>query len=254
MAFVLGVKIYDNSLESAVKTVIEKSINSKERKSLLISATSAHGIVISKIDKNFFNVLSNFYMNLPDGVPVVWVEKMKGYSKAERCSGPEFFEKVMIESRDTKIKHFLCGGKEGVAEELMEICEKKFGNKNVVGTFSPPFREMTEDELKYLAEKINSLGTNIVWIGLSTPKQEIFAFRLSKYVNVNFICTIGAAFDFHTGRLKRAPKFMQNIGLEWLYRLIMEPKRLWKRYFMVVPLFIYYNILEFFNGKFFQKK
>ena len=103
---------------------------------------------------------------------------------------------------------------------------------------------MTVEELKKLANEINELGVNIVWIGLSTPKQEIFASRLRKYTKVDFICTVGAAFDFHTGNVIQAPKFLQNTGLEWLFRLVVEPKRLWRRYFEIVPKFIYYNLIE----------
>ena len=135
---------------------------------------------------------------------------------------------------------------------LKKKVEVKFGNRNVVGTFSPPFREMTDNELKELAKDINSRKTNIVWIGLSTPKQEKFAYRLSKFTNVHFICTVGAAFDFHTGKVKQAPPFIQKLGLEWFFRLLMEPKRLWKRYFEIVPLFIWYNFLEFIKGDFFK--
>jgi len=111
---------------------------------------------------------------------------------------------------------------------------------------------MTDAELKELAEKINTVNTNIVWIGLITPKQEIFAYCLSKSTNVNFICTVGAAFDFHKGKVKQAPRWVQRIGMEWFFRLIMEPKRLWKRYFEIVPLFIWYNLIELIKGEFFK--
>ncbi|NQT26454.1 WecB/TagA/CpsF family glycosyltransferase, partial [candidate division KSB1 bacterium] len=168
------------------------------------------------------------------------------------CYGPDFFRDVIFATRDKNIQHFFCGGKGGVAKELKKVCEDKYHNYNVIGTFSPPFREMIDEELQALANKINQLGTDIIWIGLSTPKQEIFAHRLSKFVNVNFICTIGAAFDFHTGKVKQAPKWIQIIGAEWLFRLVMEPKRLWKRYLEIVPLFISYNLLEYIQGDFFK--
>ncbi len=236
--------MFDKSLNDAVNLVVEGCLNSNSKSPKLISATSAHGIVISCKDENFRKILSSFNINLPDGVPNVWVGRLKGAKKMKRCSGVDFFQEVMIATKDKNIKHFLCGGKSGVPEELKKTCEEKFGNKNIIGTYSPPFREMSEDEIKVLSNEINSLETDIVWIGLSTPKQEIFAYRLSKYLKVKFICTVGAAFDFHTGKLKRAPKFIQNIGLEWFYRLIKEPKRLFKRYATVVPLFIYYAVLD----------
>ena len=109
---------------------------------------------------------------------------------------------------------------------------------NVVGCFTPPFREMSDEEYRQLAEQINSLEVDIVWIGISTPKQERFAVRLAQYTQVHFICTVGAAFDFHTDRVREAPRWMQQHGLEWFFRLITEPRRLWRRYIKVVPLFI----------------
>ena len=128
--------------------------------------------------------------------------------------------------------------KPGVAEELKNVCGQTFNNNNIEGFYSPPFREMSDDEMKGFRKKFNNKNTDIVWIGLSTPKQEIFAYRLSKYTKVHFIITVGAAFDFYTGKVKQAPKYIQKAGLEWLFRLLMEPKRLWKRYFEIVPLFI----------------
>jgi N-acetylglucosaminyldiphosphoundecaprenol N-acetyl-beta-D-mannosaminyltransferase len=114
---------------------------------------------------------------------------------------------------------------------------------------------MTDNELKLLAEDINSKNTDIVWIGLSTPKQEIFAYRLSKYTNVHFLCTVGAAFDFHIGAVRQAPPVLQKMGLEWLFRLIMEPKRLFGRYLVIVPLFLYYGIFDIITYKInFKKK
>ena len=123
----------------------------------------------------------------------------------------------------------------------------KLGNSNVVGTFSPPFREMTQEEFKNLGTLINSSGANLVWIGLSTPKQEIFAMELSKYINVNYIITVGAVFDFFTNNLQRAPQWIQKIGLEWLYRLCREPRRLFKRYAEIVPVFIWLNLKSIFK-------
>lgn len=248
---VLTVNLYSGSIPSFTSTLIKFCNGEKQNK--LISATGAHGIITTHKQKNFREVLNLFYANLPDGMPGVWVGRLKGAKEMQRCYGPDFFSYTMLATGGEKIKHFFCGGKEGVAEKLKQVCEKKFSNENIVGTYSPPFREMTDAEMEELADEINSLNTNIVWIGLSTPKQEIFAYRLSKFTNVNFICTVGAAFDFHTGNVNQAPRWIQKIGMEWFFRLLMEPKRLWKRYFEIVPLFIWYNLLELIKGKFFQK-
>ena len=177
----------------------------------------------------------------------VWIGRKNGARQMERCYGPDFFKELMISSAGKPINHYLCGGKPGTADALKLNCEEKFNNYNICGTYTPPFREMSEDELQKLGESINALKTDIVWIGISTPKQEKLASRLKHYVNVHFIVTVGAAFDFHTGSIKQAPKWIQKNGLEWLFRLIQEPRRLYKRYLTIVPLFIYYNLKELFS-------
>ena len=243
MVKVLGIELNDSNLDSAVKKIVSE-VSKKKKKNLCISATGAHGLVTAKKDRKFRKILESFYLNLPDGQPAVWVGRLKGAKKMERCYGPDFFKDVTVLSANKDIKHFFCGGKPGVASELKTACARKFGNKNIVGTFCPPFREMTDAELKRLAEKINKSQADIVWIGLGTPKQEFFAHRLSKFTKVHFIVTVGAAFDFHTGKVKQAPKFMQRAGLEWFFRLCVEPRRLYRRYLEVVPKFIYYSIID----------
>lgn len=249
---VLGIDVYDRLLEDAVDDLITTCQNNTHPKPRCISATGAHGLVFSRKSDVFRDTLSNFYRNLPDGVPAVWVARLKGASSVERCYGPSFFEEVLRKTGPTPIKHFLCGGKEGVAEDLKIVCENKFQNHNCVGTFCPPFREMREEEMRSLGQTISDSGADIVWIGLSTPKQETFAMKLSDYTRAKFIVTVGAAFDFHTGKVREAPAWMQRNGLEWFFRLLTEPRRLWKRYAVVVPLFIYYNLKEIVTGTFFD--
>ena len=155
----------------------------------------------------------------------------------DRCYGPDFFAAIMQATSRLEVAHFFCGGKPGVPEELKQTVELKWGNKNVVGTYSPSFSPMQEDDWSNLVAKINESTAQIIWIGLSTPKQEKFAYELAKRVKVRYIITIGAAFDFHTGRLAQAPRWMQRNGLEWFYRLCKEPRRLCKRYIEIVPKF-----------------
>lgn len=248
MVKVLGVSLYSKDIPSAVNDVITVIEANTAKENKLISATGAHGIVTSKKDKAFKNILDNFYYNLPDGMPCVWVGRMKGAKGMKRCYGPDFFAALMQATSDKNIKHFFCGGKEGVADALKKACGEKFSNNNIVGTYSPPFREMTDEEMTALGNTIKASGANVVWIGLSTPKQEKFGTRLAKFTNVDFIITVGAAFDFHTGNVKQAPKWIQKSGLEWFFRMAMEPKRLFKRYVEIVPLFVFYNIGELFTG------
>jgi len=243
MIEVLGIPLYDSGMNGAVQNIID-ICKDQHKENRCISATGAHGLVFAKKNQEFSEILKSFYMNLPDGRPGAIVGKIKGAKDMEQCTGPDFFKNIMVATSQTQVKHYFCGGKEGVAEELKLNCGKKFNNNNIVGTYSPPFRTMTEEELKALGDEINSKNTDIVWIGLSTPKQEFFAHRLCKYVKVHFIITVGAAFDFHSNKIREAPAIIQFLCLEWFYRLVIDPRRLWKRYLEIVPKFIYYNLKE----------
>jgi N-acetylglucosaminyldiphosphoundecaprenol N-acetyl-beta-D-mannosaminyltransferase len=233
------IPIYERNLSSAVQDFVVNlnSPFSNEEPVRCISATGAHGLVESQKEAFFKIILSSFYWNLPDGMPLVWWGRLKGYSTMDRCYGPDFFTAIMQATSCLEVAHFFCGGKPGVAEELKQAVELKWGNNNVVGTYCPPFSPMQEDDWDNLVAKINESSAQIIWIGLSTPKQEKFAYELAKRVKVRYIITIGAAFDFHTGRLAQAPPWMQSSGLEWFYRFCKEPRRLWKRYIEIVPKF-----------------
>jgi len=244
---VLNIPIYVGSIQSVCNLLINDLLK-KTSSNSLISATGAHGIITSTENEDFHNILSKeFYINLPDGMPLVWIGKLKGFKEMERCYGPDFFAYLISATKHSSIKHFLCGGNEGIADELKEVCEKKFSNKQINGTLCPPFLPVNKYNYESIAEQINVAEPDIIWIGLSTPKQEIFAYNLSKYTKASFIICVGAAFDFHTDKLKQAPSWMQKIGLEWFFRLCMEPKRLYKRYFSIVPKFIYFNVLNLFG-------
>ena len=245
---VLDIPLYDKDLASAVREVVGACLGDAQKLNRCISATGAHGLVYAQQSTEFAATLRDFYINLPDGMPGVWVGRLKGAKSMRRCYGPDFFRDVMIASSGTPITHYLCGGKPGVAEELKRACETRFGNLGIVGTYCPPFREMSDEECRALASDINGKGVDILWIGISTPKQETLAHRLAKYLRVHFIVAVGAAFDFHIGRTRQAPRMMQNMGLEWLFRLCMEPRRLLPRYLEIVPLFILYNLREAMNS------
>ncbi len=241
---VLDIPLFDGSLQQAVGHILNTCSSARERTNRLVSATGAHGLIAARKNPEFARLLRQFHLNMPDGMPAVWVGRLKGAKQMERCYGPDFFEQVILSTAPTPIRHFLCGGKDGVAEKLKGVCGTRFGNQNCAGVFSPPFRSLTQVEMERLAHEINSRNVDIVWIGLSTPKQETFAFELAKHTKVHFIITVGAAFDFHIGAVRQAPRTMQRVGLEWFFRLLMEPRRLYKRYLEIVPLFIYYNLKE----------
>jgi len=245
---VTGVDIFVGDNNTFAQELINDCNGGMKGANRKVSATSAHGLVFASKNPDFKNTLDNFYYNLPDGMPIVWVGRLKGHRNMQRCSGVDMFEVVMkATASHNNIKHFFCGGKEEVAKQLQASSANNLGNSNVVGTYSPPFRIMTDDEFATLGQQINQSGANIVWIGLSTPKQEVFAASLAKHCSVDYIITVGAVFDFFTGNLERAPRWIQNIGLEWFYRLLKEPRRLFSRYFEVVPGFIALNLKELFR-------
>lgn len=244
MANVLRINLYDAGLDAAVREFVDRCGKGFPRENKCVSATDAHGLVTAYRQPEFRALLESFHWVLPDGMPSVLLGRWQGAQQMTRCYGPDFFKLVFQRSANQEITHFLCGGKEGVADDLKAAVRRKFANDRVVGTYCPPFREMSEPEMQDLAETINRSGANVVWIGLGTPKQERFARRLAQYTNVHFLVTVGAAFDFHTDRVAQAPAWMQKSSLEWAFRLMTEPKRLGKRYFKVVPLFILFNLKE----------
>ncbi len=245
MPKVLGIPIHGGSLEDAVDRVISLCGSGQQKDNCLVSATSAHGLVFAKRHAGFRRVLKGFFLNLPDGQPIAWVgRRLKGAPAMRQCRGSDFFTAVIDRTADRPIKHFYCGGKPGVAARLRDVCADRYGNRNCVGVFSPPFREMSDQELHALAGEINRSDADIVWVGVSTPKQEVLAARLARFTRVHVLATIGAAFDFHVGNVKEAPRIFRRFGLEWFYRLCTEPRRLYRRYTEVVPLFILYNLIE----------
>lgn len=241
---VVGVQMYNKDLDSFVHHLLDLISHGSPKRNRCVSATGAHGIIHAKKNSSFKEILNSFYTNLPDGMPGVWVGRGKGAAEMKRCYGPDLFANLMKSSADLEVNHFLCGGKEGVAEKLREACGKKFGNENISGIYCPPFKKVEEYDYKEIAEQINQSGADVVWIGISTPKQEKFAKRLSEFTDTHFLITVGAAFDFHIGELRQAPTWMQKTGLEWLFRLIVEPKRLYRRYMEIVPTFLYYGVKD----------
>ncbi|MBL4710013.1 MAG: WecB/TagA/CpsF family glycosyltransferase [Flavobacteriales bacterium] len=239
---VLNTELYDKGFQSAISDALGLLKNGV--KNLIISPSDANVLVSARTNANLNEIVTKFYWNLPDGMPSVWMLKWKGAKKATRISGYAFFEELIKKTSDTSVQHFLCGGNLGVAEKLKGVCES-WGNSNVCGTLSPPYKEeLSEEELKEIAEKINQQNTTVLWVGLGAPKQLYFAHNIAKYTNVKLIVTIGAAFDFHVGTVQKAPSWIESSGMEWFYRLLKEPGRLAKRYLKVVPQFVFYSIID----------
>jgi len=232
---VLGVGISVLNLRTALAAMAEAI---QTRRKGYICVTGVHGVMEAQDDVNFKDILNQAFLCTPDGMPMVWAGKMKGHREMSRVYGPDLMLEVCAESEKSGWRHFFYGGGEGVAEELAAKLRTRFPKLQVVGTFTPPFRALNPDEEKALQAQVAQTKPDILWVGLSTPKQERFMVGYLPKLEVTLMAGVGAAFDFHSGRVKQAPRWMQRSGLEWFYRLCSEPRRLAKRYFRNNPLFI----------------
>ncbi len=203
-----------------------------------ICVTGVHGVMEAQDDANFKKILNGAFLCTPDGMPMVWAGKLNGHREMSRVYGPDLMLDVCAWSEQSGCRHFFYGGAEGVAELLAEKLKTAFPKLEVVGTFTPPFRPLHPAEEEMLAEQIRVSRPDILWVGLSTPKQEKFMVEYLPKLDVTLMVGVGAAFDFHSGRIKQAPRWIQRSGLEWFYRLCREPRRLAKRYCRNNPLFV----------------
>lgn len=209
-----------------------------------VCATAVHGISEARADPGFRRILNGAWLNLPDGMPLVWMGKLLGHRAITRVYGPDLLLAVCDAGRATGVKHYFYGGKPGVADLLAAKLRARFPGLGVVGTFTPPFRPLTQDERAEFLADIAAKKPDIVWIGLGTPKQERFAAEVTSLLDVGAVITVGAAFDFHAGLLRQAPRWLQRLGLEWFFRLCVEPRRLWRRYVLNNPLFVLRALLQ----------
>ena len=176
-------------------------------------------------------------MITPDGAPIALLGKLRGHP-VERTCGPDLFDLVCRRSVKTGLAHYFYGGKEGVAERLALTMSARYPDLKVAGYECPPFRALTTAEEDAAVERIEASGADIVWVGLSSPKQDVWMQRHYRRLPQTLI-GVGAAFDFHTGEVRRAPRWVQAMMLEWLYRLASEPRRLWRRYLVLAPRFVW---------------
>ena len=233
---VLGVKIAALNLSAARETVIDLAL---ARSGGYIGITGAHGVIEARDDPEFRKILNRSLFNTPDGMPVVWMGRyFHGRESMDRVYGPDLLREVVDAGREAGLRHFFYGGKEGVAEKLRDRLAETFPGIQVTGIFCPPFRPLNEREESALIRQVEEANPHIIWVGLSTPKQEKFMADLQEKLPGRLMLGVGAAFDFHAGIIRNTPAFFQRTGLEWFFRLCTEPRRLWPRYSKIVPRFI----------------
>lgn len=232
---VLGVKVSAIDLKRAV-SLVDAAISGG--RSGYVCVTGVHGVMEAQKDAVLRQILNNALINAPDGMPMSWVGWLSGFSAMDRVYGPEFMLAVCELSVKRGYRHFLLGGKPGVAEALKRALLAKFAGLNVVGTYTPPFRALTYSEEEELFDLARKAKPDIIWVGMSTPKQEKFMAKYETQLGAPLMAGVGAAFDIHAGLVEDAPHWVKRSGLQWLHRLAQEPRRLAPRYLENNPKFL----------------
>ncbi len=240
---VLGVRIDAVQIPQAVEQI--RRWASEDGAAHLVCATGMHGVTEAQHARSFRDILNGADLNVADGWPVMYLGRLLGHPMRRRVYGPELMKAVM--EATPGMRHFFYGGAPGVAEDLAQRMRERYGIE-IAGTHTPPFEPVASNETPEVLEKINRSKADFLWVGLSTPKQESWMTSRRKHLAVPVMIGVGAAFDFHTGRIRQAPSWMQENGLEWLFRLLSEPRRLWKRYLVQGPEFVIRLLLEIFTG------
>lgn len=210
----------------------------EDRARSYVCVTGVHGVMECQADPDLLATHNRSGLTVPDGMPLVWCAHRAGFPDTQRVYGPDLMLAVLGRAAERGWSSYFYGGADGVPEALADALSARFPGLRVAGTFSPPFRPLTTAEADVVVQAINGSGADLVWVGLSTPKQERWMAEFRDRLDAPVLLGVGAAFDFHTGRVRQAPPLMQRNGLEWAFRLAMEPRRLWRRYLSNNPRFV----------------
>lgn len=213
-----------------------------------ICCVPAHAVMDVYDHPELTEVYEGSGLNTPDGMAIVWLLRWAGHKNVERVYGPDLLLAACAYGLQRGWKHYFYGGTSEAVEKLSATLQSKFSGLKVVGTESPPFRPLSADEETATIERIQAARPDIVWVGLGSPKQEIWMHEHVNSLGVPVLVGVGAAFDFLSGNKPQAPTWVQRSGLEWLYRLVSEPRRLWKRYLIGYPRFVWLVLKERIRG------
>ena len=210
----------------------------KELSGEYICVSNVHTTVMSYEDKEYCAVQNGGIMAIPDGGPLSSVGRKRGFSDMQRTTGPDYMKEILKISGEEGYRHYFYGSTEKTLNKLSKTIEKRYPNVQVAGMYSPPFRPLTKEEDEDVIRRINESNADFIWVGLGAPKQECWMADHKGKIK-GLMVGVGAAFDYEAGNIDRAPMWMQKANLEWLYRLLQEPKRLFKRYFYTNTKFVW---------------
>jgi N-acetylglucosaminyldiphosphoundecaprenol N-acetyl-beta-D-mannosaminyltransferase len=233
---ILGVRLTAQRYEEAIERFLGAAVAGVR---LRAHFCTVHSLVEAHDSEVLRDVFASAEMVAMDGRPLVWFARRGGALEAERVCGPDVMLSLCDRGRAVGLRHFFLGGQPGVPGRLASRLAGSYPGLEVVGTESPPFRQLSADEDAALVERINNASPHVVWIGLGSPKQEFWAADHATDLHAPLLLPVGAAFDFHSGRVRRAPERIQRAGLEWLFRIAVEPRRLWRRYLVTNTRFLY---------------
>lgn len=242
---ILGVHISAINMPQALETIAEWI---QARTPNYVTVTPAHGVMDGVNDPEIKAIFNASGLTTPDGMAIVWLLKAYGHAHVDRVYGPDLLLAACQYGIERGWTHYFYGGAPDVGEQLVDVLKEKFPGLKVVGIHSPPYRPLTPEEDAAEVEMIQQADPDIVWVGLSTPKQERWMAAHVKKLHVPALIGIGAAFDFISGNKPQAPRWIQRSGFEWLYRLLSEPARLWPRY-RQYPRFVWLVLNQYLGTK-----
>ena len=243
---VLGIKVNVTNLPLACQK-IERWIKSGTKTYVCVAPVAT--IVDSQKDPQYRDIVNSAGMVTPDGMPLVWLGKLSGWKRIERTYGPDLMLRLCDLSQGKDYRHYFYGSSEQTLTRLAERLRLKFPKLNIAGSFAPDFRGVNQPESEEVLTRINQANPDILWVALGSPKQDYWMHLHRSKLKVPVMIGVGAAFDFLAGTKPQAPLWMRRCGLEWLFRLLCEPRRLWKRYLLGNAQFIYLLIKDAFRNR-----
>ncbi len=248
---IIGLPLAATTYAGAVEWILTQAADAE--RAFAVEAANTHVAALSRHDAEFGETMSRFDLIVPDGMPLVWAINLHlpaGKKLTDRVYGPTLMlETLKATQGKPQFRHFLLGGRDSTLEKLTTSFADRFPGSVIADVYSPPFGEWPPEEFDRITAKIRDSGANLIWVGMGCPKQEHWIAKNKNRLPPGVYFGIGAAFAFHAGEVKQSPPFLQKIGMEWAYRVAMEPRRLFKRYFTYNSLFVYHLIRDHVRGQ-----